>query len=72
MARDDPYPNQLLLSAEEVRTILGIKSRTDWADFLKDNEGFPQARPCGKTRGKQPRLKWKKSLVLAWIDLNWG
>lgn len=65
----DPFPKTLLLDATQVRTLLGM-DRSTFGRWLKTDEaaGFPKPVPVGRGRTGKPLLKWKKLLVLAFID----
>ena len=67
---NDPFPRRELLGKAEVRELLGF-GRTAFDQWLKsdDARGFPKPVRIGETPKGRPVLKWKKSLVMAFIDL---
>ena len=45
-------------------------TKTTFYEFLsEEGNTFPKAVEVGKTKNNKPRTRWKKSQVLAWIDL---
>ena len=69
--RNDPFPGKEMLTRAEVGRLIGVRGRTALKEFLDNEPGFPKAIAIGTTgKKKLPRLRFKKSKVLAWIDLQ--
>lgn len=67
----DPYPGRELLDLSEVRNIMGME-RSTFARWLESDAAkmFPRPVVVGFTpKLKKPVLKYKKSLVMAFVEL---
>ncbi len=67
----DPFPGKELLDLSEVRNIMGME-RSTFARWLESDAAkmFPRPVSVGVTpKAKRPILKYRKSLVLAFIEL---
>lgn len=67
----DPFPGVELLDRDQVRKLLGME-RTSFERWLKGPSAklFPAAVPIDYTpQKKRPVLRWKKTQVLAFLDL---
>lgn len=67
-ALHDPYPGQALVGLAELRKLLSM-DRSTLYEFLQDpTSSFPRPVRVGTARSGKPRLRWKKTAVLYWID----
>lgn len=68
----DEFAGKAYLHAVEVRKLLRLTSRKDFAAFLAENPLFPKQVAVGKTRNGKPRLLFPKGKVLAFLELLEG
>ena len=66
----DPFPGQELLDRDQVQRLMGME-RSTFARWLASDSAdhFPKPVQVGKTPKGRAILKWKKSKVIAFIDL---
>lgn len=67
----DPFPGQELLDRDQVQRLLGFGGETTfrvWLDGVK-GKTFPKPIDLGPTPKGRPILRWRKALVLAWLEL---
>ena len=67
----DPFPNSVLLTAKQVMTILAM-DRSSFYEFVASNPQFPKQVIVGKTKKSGEIRRYRKSQVLAFIDLLGG
>ncbi len=53
----------------QVRRVMGLLGRNEFTDFIASEPLFPKPVTVGMTEKKRPRLRYKKTQVLAFIEL---
>jgi predicted DNA-binding transcriptional regulator AlpA len=68
----DPYPGKEFLTVAEVRKLLGLTEPKAFKEFMDGEPLFPKPTVLGNTARGEPRLRFRKAKVLAFIDLMSG
>ena len=65
----DEYPKKAFLTPAQVRTLVGIENHKEWLAFLEQHPAFPPLVTVGKTARGQPRQRYSKAKVYAFLEM---